>query len=138
MVEFIKKLLRKLLSSRKNNSEEINRSEYVLQGGELYIYKDKKKKCFKFAKVLASYPEESVVFIRGYKQKFDKPPNKINQNDLSVGSMDDPEGPTIGCAPIAYDSIFQEWVASPDYGISELTDDEIDTVRKTIKMMNEE
>jgi hypothetical protein len=87
--------------------------------------------------VLAAYPDESVLFIRTYKQKFQKPPDSVDFDKLSVGTFDDPEGPTIECAPIAHVSIHREWLNSPDYGISELSDMEIDAVNDTIDMMNQ-
>lgn len=111
--------------------------ETVLKGGELYIFHDVKNECYRFAKVLAAYPDNSVVFIRTYKQRFAVPPEHVDFAELSVGSFTDPEGPTIGCAPIAYASIHDEWMCSPDYGISAISEEEIESVEDAIDMMNE-
>lgn len=92
----------------------------------------------------AGDPEEDaerrrlVAFVRSYKQRFAAPPRSVDPKSLSVAGMDDPDGPTIGCAPIAYDSVFQDWSKSPDYGIVPPTDEEIATVDDCIQMMRED
>jgi hypothetical protein len=113
-------------------------ASYQLQGGELYIFRDKKDQCWHFAKVLAAFPDAHVAFVRTYKQCFEAAPARVVFKELSVGSLDDPEGPTIGCAPIRYESIHAAWLSSPDYGVVPLSDEEIATVNETIRMMNEE
>jgi hypothetical protein len=57
--------------------------------------------------------------------------------ELSVGSFTDPDGPTIGCAPIAYFSVLEQWIGSPYYGISEISEAEIAVVKEAIVMVNE-
>ncbi len=112
-------------------------SETVLQGGELYAFRDNRNSCYRFAKVLAAYPEDGVVFIRTYKQRYAETLTNVKFAELCVGSLDDPDGLTIGCAPIAYASIHTDWLKSPDYGISEISEEEVKAVNETIDMMNE-
>lgn len=90
------------------------------------------------AKVLGSYPEEGVAFLRTYAQRFPTPPDSIDPTSLRVGTFDDPDGPTIRCAPIRYESVRDDWLASPDYGRLPITEEELDSVRETIQMMEDD
>lgn len=109
-----------------------------LVGGELFAFRDVSKGCWRFAKVLGSYPEEGVAFLRTYAQRFPTPPDSIDPTSLRVGTFDDPDGPTIGCAPIRYESVRDDWLASPDYGRLPITEEELDSVRETIQMMEDD
>lgn len=112
--------------------------DHVLGGGELYVFLDERDQSYRFAKVLAAFPEAGVAFIRTYKQQFASPPNEVSPFSLTVGSLQDPEGPTIGCAPIRYSSILEGWLSSPDYGSCELSEEELDAVDEIIESMNDD
>lgn len=130
---------RRLLSVKASGSTRSLKSpDYELRGGEIYCFHDVGRQCYRFAKVLAAYPGDGVTFVRTYKQRFASPPRGVDTNLLSVGAMDDPLGPTIGCAPIAYDATFRDWNESPDYGIAPLTDEELATVEQIIRLMRED
>jgi ligand-binding SRPBCC domain-containing protein len=112
--------------------------DHVLEGGELYLFLDERAQSYRFAKVLAAFPDAGVAFVRTYKQGFASPPDEVSPSSLTVGSLEDPDGPTIGCAPIRYQSILEEWMSSPDYGSCELSEEELDAVDETIESMNAE
>jgi ligand-binding SRPBCC domain-containing protein len=112
--------------------------DHVLEGGELYVFLDERIQSYRFAKVLAAFPEAGVAFVRTYQQKFASPPDEVSPSSLTVGSLEDPDGPTIGCAPIRYQSILEEWMASPNYGWCELSEEELGAVDEIIESMNAE
>ena len=90
---------------------------------------------YRVAKVLAV--DEHAVHVRVYKQRFRQPPTSIEPDDLTLGSIDDPDGFGVGHLPLSRDELalwgpslittarvddeelegYRMWAEDPDAGV---------------------